>query len=155
VSNDALRHEFDHVMDLVQNQMRDLASLKERQDRLSATVAVADGMVAVTMNGQRVITDTVIDESFFDDYELNELGGFVTRAAQAAAREVERRVMEMVAPLSDRRQELMDASAHATDVPEMAELFSQLKAFTPSRQADGQQDDDGGDDVQPVTTLRG
>jgi DNA-binding protein YbaB len=88
VSNDAARHELADVLALVQEQMSDLAAMQKKRAALTATAEVADGNVKVTVNAQGVLVNTVIDESFTDDYDFADLGDFITEAAQAAAREV-------------------------------------------------------------------
>lgn len=153
MTNDAARHEFEHVFALVQGQMGDLKDLRQRQSALAATASAADGTVEVTVNGQRMITKTMIDDSFLDEFDLKELGGFITRAAQAAAQEVERRAAAMITPMNERRKAISEIAAGAIDVPELPEMLSRINAFTPDAYEDRPVVEDG-DDESPISTVR-
>ena len=82
VSNDAARHELADVLALAQEQMADLAAMQKKRVQLTATVAVAGGTVEVTVNVQGLVTNTVIDEDYLDDFDFADLGDHVTSAAQ-------------------------------------------------------------------------
>ena len=63
-------------------------------------------MVVVTVNAQRTVVATVVDECYLEDHEFAELGGYVTSAARAAARQVEERSGALLAPMNERREEV-------------------------------------------------
>ncbi|CAN5198329.1 hypothetical protein BH11ACT6_BH11ACT6_54530 [soil metagenome] len=152
--NDAVRHEFEHVLALVQGQMKDLSDLQQRQSEIAATAAVADGTVEVTVNGQRMITKTVIDDAFLEDYELAELGGYVTRAAQTAAQEVERRSAALITPLNERRKAISEMAADVIDIPELPDIFSRLNAFSAGQSDSNSATDAGGEEDSAFPTVR-
>jgi DNA-binding protein YbaB len=130
VNNDAAEHEFAHVLALVQEQMQELSVMKQQQSAITATATAADGTVEVTVDAQRVVTHTVIDESYLDEFEFADLGGHVTTAAQAALEEVERRSAALLAPLTRRREEIASASGSVIDIPDFQELLSGLGSAT-------------------------
>jgi DNA-binding protein YbaB len=104
LSNDARRHQFTEVLALAQEQMAEIAAVQRKQARLTATGVAADGLVEVTVNAHGQLVKTVIDESYLDDYEFEELADHITEAAHAAARDVGQRVAEMMVPISERRK---------------------------------------------------
>jgi DNA-binding protein YbaB len=144
MDNDSLRHDFAEVMALAQDQMRELAAAQQQRMALSGTGAAADGLVEVTVDAQRMVTSTVIGESYLQEFELADLGGHITTAAQAAAREVERRGAALFAPLAQRQHEFSAMSGSLVDVPELGELLSMINP-TPSAAPVTQHGDEGDD----------
>jgi DNA-binding protein YbaB len=65
---------------------------------------------------------TVIDESYLDEYEFDELGDHITEAAEAASRDAARRVAEMMAPISERRKGLPSLSEVMEGAPDLRDL---------------------------------
>lgn len=130
MSNDAAKHEFGHVMALVQQQMQDLAVMEQKRAALTATATAADGTVEVTVDAQRVVTRTVIAESYLEEFEFVDLGGYVTTAAQRAGAEIEQMSAALLAPLTQRREEIASASGSVVDLPDFQELFAGLRAAT-------------------------
>lgn len=131
MSNDAASQDFSHVLSLVQEQMRDLSVMQQRRAALTATATAADGTVEITVDAQRMVTKTVIDESYLDEFELADLGGYITTAAQDAAREIERKSAGLLTPLTQRRQEISSFSGLVPDSPDFAELLSSLTEMAP------------------------
>lgn len=129
------RHEYTNVLALVQQQMRDLAEMREKRSTIAAKATAASGTVEVTVDAQRMVVKTVIAETYLDDYELTELGGYITTAAQAAAREVERRTAALIKPLSERRKEISGSAGLLTNAPGLEELMSGLDSLLPSPDA--------------------
>lgn len=124
MNNDGAQHEFAHVLALVQEQMHELSVMEQKRAAITATGTSAEGTVEVTVNAQRMVTSTVIDESYLDGFEFADLGGYVTTAAQAAGEEVERRSAALLAPLTQRREEIASASGSVVDIPDFQELLS-------------------------------
>jgi len=145
MDNDSLRHDLAEVMALAQDQMRELAAAQQQRMTLSGTGTAADGLVEVTVDAQRMVTSTVIGESYLQEFELADLGGHITTAAQAAAQEVERRGAALFAPLAKRRQEFSAMSGSLVDAPEFGELLSMISPTPPAAPAT-QHDGDGDDD---------
>ncbi|ORJ61419.1 hypothetical protein B5M45_10055 [Mycobacterium simiae] len=141
MSNDAASQDFSHVLSLVQEQMRDLSVMQQRRAALTATATAADGTVEITVDAQRMVTKTVIDESYLDEFELADLGGYITSAAQDAAREIERQSAGLLTSLTQRRQEISSFSGLVPDSPDFADLLSSLTAMAPPIRSD-----DGGDE---------
>ncbi|BBX39883.1 YbaB/EbfC family nucleoid-associated protein [Mycobacterium simiae] len=154
MSNDAASQDFSHVLSLVQEQMRDLSVMQQRRAALTATATAADGTVEITVDAQRMVTKTVIDESYLDEFELADLGGYITTAAQDAAREIERKSAGLLTPLTQRRQEISSFSGLVPDSPDFAELLSSLTEMAPPpiRSDDG--GDEGLDDQSSYPTVR-
>jgi DNA-binding protein YbaB len=123
LSNDSARHELTEVLALVQQQLDDIAVMRKKQAELRANGTAADGAVEVTVDASGHVVNTVIDESYLDDHEFEELAGFITEAAQAAAAEARRRVAEMMAPISERRQRLPSLSQIVEGAPDLRDLM--------------------------------
>jgi DNA-binding protein YbaB len=142
------------VLALVEEQMADIAALQKRQAELTASSAVADGLVEVTVNAAGHVIKTVIDESYLDDYEFDELADHITEAAQAAARDVGHQVTEMMVPISERRKRfpsLSDIVEGAPDLRDLSQAWSPLGAMARPQQ---QGTDEDGRDDSAFPTLR-
>lgn len=146
MDNDAARHELVEALALVQEHMADLAIVQTKRAGLSATAKAAGGTVVVTVNAQGVVSNTVVDESYLEDYELADIGGFITAASQAAARDVQRQSAELLAPLAERRERFPSLSDVVEGAPDIRDLVSR---FHPAGQAqpsasDGDHDEEPG-----------
>jgi DNA-binding protein YbaB len=154
MNNDAASQDFTHVLSLVQEQMRDLSVMQQRRAALTATATAADGTVEITVDAQRTVTKTVIDESYLDEFELVDLGGYITTAAREAAQEIERQAAALLAPLAERRQEISSMSGLVADAPDFGDLISSLGSLAApvsSRSDDG---DDGLEEHTSFPTVR-
>jgi DNA-binding protein YbaB len=156
VNNDAADHDVAHVLSLVQEQMRDLSVMQQKRSELTAKGTAADGTVEVTVDAQRMVTKAVIDESYLDEFELADLGGYITTAAQQAAREIEQRAAALLAPLTKRRTEISSLSGLVADVPDFHDLITGLTSPAPgageARGADER--DDGTQESSHYPTVR-
>jgi DNA-binding protein YbaB len=124
VSNDAARHDLNDLLARVQEQMADFATLQKKRAALTARASTAEGTVEVTVNAQGTVVRTVIDEAYFDEFDLPELGNYITSAAQTAAQEVWRRSAELLAPLTERRSRMPSLSDHIEGAPDVGNLLS-------------------------------
>jgi DNA-binding protein YbaB len=144
------------VLSLVQEQMQDLSVMQQKRSALAATATAADGTVEVTVDAQRMVTSTAIDESYLDEFEFADLGGYITSAAQAAAQEVERRAAALLAPLTERRKEISSLSGILVDAPDFQDVITGLNPPAPAapeaRRAD--EGDDGVEEHSPYPTVR-
>lgn len=131
MSNDAARHELAEVLALAQQQMADLAAMQKKRAALTASAAVADGTVEVTVNAQGILTRTVIDESYLDEFDFADLGEYITSAVQVAAREVGKRSAELLVPLSERRKQLPALSDIVEGAPDFREFMPDLTIKPP------------------------
>lgn len=122
MSNDALRHQMTEVLALVSEQMADIAAVQREQAQLTASAEEADGLVEVTVDARGHVIKTVIDESYLDEYELEELGGHVTAAAQAAAQLVAQRSAALMMPIEERRRMMPALSDIADGAPDLRDL---------------------------------
>jgi DNA-binding protein YbaB len=156
VDNDAASHEFTHVLSLVQEQMRDLSAMQQKRAALTAKATAAEGTVEVTVDAQRMVAKTVIDESYLNEFDFADLGGYITSAAQEAAQEIERRSAALLVPLTQRRQEISSLSELVVDAPDFHDLISSLNPSPPAtvdpRSGDG--GDDGMEEDSPYPTVR-
>lgn len=122
MSNDALRHQMTEVLALVSEQMADIAAVQREQAQLTASAEEADGLVEVTVDARGHVIKTVIDESYLDEYELEELGGHVTAAAQTAAQLVAQRSAALMMPIEERRRMMPALSDIADGAPDLRDL---------------------------------
>jgi hypothetical protein len=152
LSNDELRHEMTEVLALVQEQMADIAATQKRQAAVTATAAAADGLVEITVNAQGHVIKTVIDESYLDDHEFEELSGHITEAAQAAANDAARQVTAMLIPISERRKQLPSLADIVDGAPDLRDLVpSWLQpAAAPGPRPDHDDDDRREDSAFPT-----
>ncbi len=154
MSNDATSQDFTHVLALVQEQMQGLSVMQERRAALTATATAADGTVEITVDAQRTVTKTVVDETYLDEFELSDLGGYITTAAQQAAQEIDRQSAALLAPLTQRRQEISSLSGLVADAPDFGDLITGLGSLAAPPAS---RPDDGGDDLEehsPFPTVR-
>lgn len=143
VDNDAARHELTEALALVQEHMADLAVVEKKCAALSATATAADGTVVVTVDARGVVSTAAVDESYFDDYDLAELGHYMTAAARAAAGDVERKTAELLAPLADRRAQFPSLSEVVKGAPDIRDLVSHLNPVGQQHKSAGDNDHDG------------
>ncbi|MFN6547619.1 YbaB/EbfC family nucleoid-associated protein [Mycolicibacterium nivoides] len=122
MSNDALRHQMTEVLALVQEQMADIAAVQREQAQLTASAQAADGLVEVTVDARGHVVETVIDETYLDEYELEELGGHVTEAAQSAAQLVAQRSAALMMPIEERRRMMPSLSDVVDSAPDLRDL---------------------------------
>src|SRR5262249_5719341 len=103
------------------------------QAALEPSAQAADGTVEVTVNAQGQVVKTVIDESFLDDHDFDDLGDYVTEAAQTAAKDAGRRVAEMLAPINERHGELPSFFDVVAGLPDARDLMPPgFDAFGPA-----------------------
>ena len=122
MNNESRRHQLTEVLALVEEQMADIAEVQRKQAELTASAQAADGLVEVTVNAHGHLTDTVIDETYLDEFEFEELAGHITEAAQTAIRTVAARVAELMAPITARRQALPPLSTVVEGAPDLRDL---------------------------------
>jgi DNA-binding protein YbaB len=131
------------VLAQVQEQMADLAAVQRKQAELTASATAADGLVEVTVNAHGHLTQTVIDETYLDEFEFEELSGHITEAAQLAIRNAATRMQEMMAPILERRKSLPGLSEIIDGAPDLRDF--KPPAFESSVVAAGRTDRDGND----------
>jgi hypothetical protein len=108
----------------------------------------------VTVNAQGLVTNTVIDEAYLDDFDFADLGDHVTSAVQAATREVGRRSAELLSPLTERRKKFPALSDIVEGAPDFKDLMPDL-TMSPTGGTETARLDDGYDDETPYdTTVR-
>jgi DNA-binding protein YbaB len=153
VDNDAMRHELVEALALLQEHLADLATVEERRAHLSASARAADGTVVVTVDSRGVVSETVVDESYLDAHDLSDLGMHVTVAAQAAARDVERRSVDLLAPLAQRREQFPSLSDVVPGAPDIRDLVPSLYTVDQTKPLadDG---DHGGEETGFYPTVR-
>lgn len=98
-----LGFDFRDIVASAEEHLTALKDVQRRRAELVGEATVADKMVTVHVNAQGVVIKTEIDEDFLDDYDLEDLAGFITEAAQRAAADVGRRGEELLAPLQEAR----------------------------------------------------
>ena len=146
MDNDAARHELIDALALVQEQFADLAVVEEERAALSSAATRADGTVTVTVDCDGVVIHTAVSETYLDDHDLADLGRHITDAAQDAARDIEQKVAELLAPLADRRERMPSLSDIIEGAPDIRDLLSTRVA--------GPQGDCEPDDFPTVRSAR-
>jgi DNA-binding protein YbaB len=154
LNNDALRHEMTDVLALVREQMADIAVLQKKQAELIATGEAAHGLVEVTVNAHGQLLNTVIDESYLEEYEFDELADHVTEAAQAAVREASQRMSEMMVPISERRKRFPSLSEFVEGAPDLRDLVPQWRQPVASTSPRDERGDDDGRPDSAFPTVR-
>ena len=146
MSNDSIRNEFGQVLALVQEQMRDLSQIQQQRSTMTASATAADGTVEVTVNAQRTVIKTVVDESYLDEHDITELGGHITNAAQSAVRQVDKRSEALLAPMNTRRKAVSEISGNVIGLPGFREALAEVTAMGDSPQDQPKVNDNDGDD---------
>ena len=123
MSNDAAREQLAGVLVGLREQLGDMAAVQKQLAALEVGGEGAEGSIAVTVNARGQLIKTVIDQSFLDEHDFDELGDCVTKAAQAAAEEAGRRVAELLAPINDRHTKLPSFSDIVADLPDPRDLM--------------------------------
>ncbi|MGV0680029.1 YbaB/EbfC family nucleoid-associated protein [Mycolicibacterium fortuitum] len=124
MDNDAARHELIDALALVQEQFADLAVVEQERATSSSSATSAGGTVTVTVDCDGVVIHTQVSENYLDDHDLADLGQHITDAAQAAARDIEQKVAELLAPLARRREQMPSLSDIVEGAPDIRELLS-------------------------------
>jgi DNA-binding protein YbaB len=159
VSSDAARDRVVDVLARLRDQLSDFAAMQRKQAALELNAQAADGTVEVTVNARGQLIKTVIDNSYLDDHDFDELGGYITEAAQAAVQDVGQRVAEMLAPINERYRNFPTFSDIVEGIPDPSDLMPPgLDAFAPASQrqdtsvssAGGRYDDGDGDGAFPT-----
>jgi DNA-binding protein YbaB len=148
LNNETRRHQMTEVLAMVQEQMADIAAVQRKQAELTATAEAAEGMVAVTVNAHGQVVETVIDESYLDDFEFEELPDHITKAAQAAAQTAAQKVAELMVPITERRQGLPSLSQVIEGAADLRDLApSWLDPFGVARPRQAPDDSDRRDET--------
>ncbi|WP_454232409.1 YbaB/EbfC family nucleoid-associated protein [Mycolicibacterium fortuitum] len=124
MDNDAARHELIDALALVQEQFADLAVVEQERATSSSSATSAGGTVTVTVDCDGVVIHTQVSENYLDDHDLADLGQHITDAAQAAARDIEQKLAEFLAPLARRREQMPSLSDIVDGAPDIRELLS-------------------------------
>lgn len=140
------------VLALVQEQLADIAAVQKQQAELTATGAAADGMVEVTVNVAGHVLKTVIDESYLEEHEFDELSDHITEAAQAAARDAARLAAEMMGPINERRKRFPSLSDIVDGAPDLRDLAPAWPQPTTTARQDA--DDRDGPEESTFPTVR-
>ncbi|MCT7659698.1 YbaB/EbfC family nucleoid-associated protein [Mycobacterium deserti] len=123
MDNETARHDLTEALALMQEHLAELAVVERRRAALSATAASAEGTVVVAVDARGVVFEANVDESYFDEHDLADLGGFIAEAAQAAAADVAHRSAEMLAPLSERRAQFPSLADIVDGAPDIRSLL--------------------------------
>ncbi|WP_197508062.1 MULTISPECIES: YbaB/EbfC family nucleoid-associated protein [unclassified Mycobacterium] len=151
---DAAQNDIRRVLSLVEEQMRELSVMQQKQAALTGTGTAADGMVEVRVDARRIVTETVIDEAYLTEFEFGDLAGHITTAAQAAVEQIEQRAEALLAPLLERRQEITSLSTQAADAPEFRDFMAGLSALAGQQPRRGGEGADGMEEQVRYPTVR-
>lgn len=123
LSNDAANDRLSDVMTRLHDQLGDIAAMQKKQAALKVSARTADGTVEVTVNARGQLVAAVIDRSYLDDHEFDDLAGHITEAAQTAARDAAQRVAEMLAPINKRQRSFPSLSDIVDGMPDPSDLM--------------------------------
>jgi DNA-binding protein YbaB len=123
LSIESARDRLGDVLAGVRDQLADIAAVQKKQAELKVDGQAAEGSVEVTVNARGQVVNAVIDKSYLDDHDFEDLGGHITEAAQAAAGEAGRRVAEMLAPINERHKNLPSFSDIVEGLPELSDVL--------------------------------
>jgi DNA-binding protein YbaB len=162
LNNNTARDEFTDVLARVQSQLADIDAVQKQQAALSVSAAAADQTVEVTVNAQGQLTKVVVDQSYLDDHDFEDLGESILEAARAAAQDASRQVTELLAPIGERYKSLpsfSDLVDGATNISDLMPAGFDWPAGPEARRQDTEALTapglDGGDpDEGPELTVR-
>lgn len=117
-----VRDRIADVLAGMHDHLADIAAMQNKRAALKVEGRTADGTVKVTVNGRGQWVKTIIEKSYLDDHDFEDLGGYITKAAQAAAGEAAQRVAEMAAPLAERQRNGM--------LPSFSEILDRRPDFS-------------------------
>lgn len=135
MSNDATRERLrDAVVDF-RDQLADISALQKKQAALEVDAHVADDTVVVTVNARGQLIKIIIDSSYLDSHDFDELADYITGASQTAAKDADRLVSEMLVPVNARHRKFPSFSDIVEGLPEPGDLMPPgLEAFGPHPQ---------------------
>jgi DNA-binding protein YbaB len=122
LSNEAAHEQLIDVLAGLKDQLGDIAALQKKQAALELVAHAADDTVEVTVNARGQLIKVVIDESYLNDYDFEDLGNHITEAAQAAARDAAGRVAELLAPINSRHKTFPSFSDIVDGMPDPKDL---------------------------------
>jgi DNA-binding protein YbaB len=123
LDTDAARERAVDTLSGLQDQMAEITAVQKKQAALRVDGAAAGDTVEVTVDARGRLVRAVIDKSFLDDHDFEELGGCIVEAAQAAGGEAEQRVAEMMAPINERHRSFPSFSEIFAGLPEVRDLM--------------------------------
>ena len=156
------RDRLDGVLGVLQSQVADIAAVQKEQAALRVEGRAAQGTVEVTVDARGQLVNVVIDKAYLDGHDVDELGGYVLEAVQAAVGEVGQRVVQMLASINERDESFPTFSDIIEDISELRDVMApELADFAQgapwkkaSRVSVGSDYDDGDDDGAQLSTLR-
>jgi DNA-binding protein YbaB len=138
LSSDAAREQTINVLAGLQSQLADIAAVQKKQAALTVDAQAAEGAIEVTVNARGQLVKVVVDKSYLDDHDFDELGGYIVEAAQTAARDAGQRVAEMLAPINERHKSLPAFSDIVEGISDPSDLMPPgLDAFVPTVRQEG------------------
>jgi DNA-binding protein YbaB len=154
VSNDAARDRLGDALDALRSQVADISAVKKKRAALRVEGRAADDTVEVTVDARGQLVGVVIDKSYLDDHDFDDLAGHVLEAVRRAAGEAGQRVAEMVAPITQREKSFPTFSDIVEGLPDLADLIPGAPGQGLSAPSMGGAFDDGDDGVQFPTVRR-
>ncbi|MGE2818039.1 YbaB/EbfC family nucleoid-associated protein [Mycobacterium heidelbergense] len=162
MSNETMRDRLDEVLAGLQSQLADVAAAQKKQAALRVEGRAAEGTVEVTVNARGQVVNVVIDTSYLDEHDFDELGGHVLQAAQAAVREAGQQVAALLAPINQRDKAFPALSDIVEDITQLRDAMpaglDDFAAGAPWKKASGVsvggRDDDGDDEARFPTVRR-
>lgn len=118
--------DFTEILAQAEEQMAEIAAIQKKQAALVTTASAADGLVTVSVNAQGVVIETKIDRDFLDEFDLDDLGRYITQAAQAAAKDVQSQAAALIAPAAERRKVFPSLSELIPDAPDIRDFTAEI-----------------------------
>lgn len=130
LNNNAAGDRLGEVLARLRDQLAGIEAVQKEQAALVVCGRAAEGSVEVTVNARGQLVKAVIEKSFLDDHDFDELGDYITEAAQSAAADAARRVAEMLAPINERHNAFPSFSDIVAGLPDPRDVIPPgLEAF--------------------------
>lgn len=122
--------DFTELMAQAQEQLADIAAVQQRQAALTATASAADEMVQVSVNARGVVIETKIDPDYLDEFDFEDLGAYITEAAQRAAASIQQQAATLMKPLMQRRDALPSLSEIISGAPDLRDYAARIPSVS-------------------------
>jgi DNA-binding protein YbaB len=121
MTNERLAADMATMLEGLQDQLHGIAELQRQRSLLTATAAVGEKRVQVTVNADGMVVETKFSADI-SDLSYDEIAEYVTAAAQAATEGVMRRSRELMQPLIERKSRLPKLSEIVEGAPDLEDV---------------------------------
>jgi len=122
MGNERIAADMATILDGLQDQLQGIAELQRQRSLLSATAAVGEKRVQVTVNADGMVVETRFSADI-SDLSYDEIAEYVTAAAQAATQGMLARSRELMQPLIERKSRLPKLSEMVEGAPDLEDFL--------------------------------